>query len=85
MAYSKAYQEVIAGRVREDEQIAFFGKNEVAVGAPRVTSFVSMGGQTQPTIVEEANEFVGKNVDLGGVTSTKRNKSAYRPPAVQIS
>ena len=85
MAYSKAYQQVIAGRVREDEQIAFYGKNMVAVAAPRVTSFNSIGGQKQPTIVEDPNEFVGKNVDLGGVTSTKRNKSAYRPPAVNLS
>jgi hypothetical protein len=80
--YSRAYQQVIAGRVREDEQIAFYGQNKVSVG--RVTNFVSMGGQTQPTVVEEANEFVGKSVDLGDATSTKRNKSAYRPPAVQI-
>ena len=82
MGYSVAYQQVIAGRVREDEQIAFYGQNKVSCG--RVTNFVSMGGQKQPKIVEEANEFVGKNVDLGGVTSTKRNKSAYKPPAVQV-
>ena len=84
MPYSRAYQEVIAGRVREDEQVGFFGKNEVATPV-RVTSFNSVGGQQQPTVVEEANEFVGKNVDLGGVTSTKRNKSAYRPPTVNLS
>ena len=83
-SYSKAYQEVIAGRVREDEGIAFFGKNKVATPV-RVTSFVSMGGPKQPVVVEEANEFVGKNVDLGGKTSTKRNKSAYRLPVVQLS
>jgi hypothetical protein len=81
--YSKAYQTVEAGRTREDEAIAFYGQNKASVG--RVTAFVSMGGQKQPTVVEEANEFVGKNVDLGGVTSTKRNKSAYRPPAIQVS
>ena len=84
MAYSKAYQEVIAGRVREDEQIAFYGENKVSAGS-RVTNFTSMGGQTQPTVVEDPNEFVGKNVDLGDATSTKRNKSAYRPPMVQVS
>ena len=83
MAYSKAYQTVEAGRVREDEAIAFYGDNKVSVG--RVTAFVSMGGQKQPTIVEEANEFVGKNVDLGGVTSTKHNLSTGKPPAVQVS
>lgn len=84
MAYSKAYQTVTAGRVREDEAITFLGKNKIATPA-RVTSFNSIGGQKQPTIVEEANEFVGKNVDLGDVKSTKRNKSAYRPPAVNLS
>ena len=84
MAYSKSYQTVEAGRVREDESIPFFGKNKIATPA-RVTSFNSMGGNTQPKIVEEANEFVGKNVNLGSVTSTKRNKSAYRPASVQIS
>lgn len=84
MAYSTAYQTKEAGRVREDEAIQFFGKNKIATPA-RVTSFDSVGGQKQPTIVEEANEFVGKAVDLGGVTSTKRNKSAYRPPAVNLS
>ena len=82
--YSRAYQEVIAGRVREDEQIAFYGKNKVAL-PPRVTSFVSMGGQKQPTVVEEANEFVGKSVDLTNPHSTKHNLSAYRPPVVQVS
>ena len=84
MSYSKSYQTVTAGRVREDEAIAFYGKNKIATPA-RVTNFTSMGGQKQPTVVEEANEFVGKNVALGGNTSTKRNKSAYRPPAVQVS
>ena len=54
--YSKAYQTVIAGRTREDEAIAFYGKNKIALPA-RVTNFVSMGGQTQPTIVEQANEL----------------------------
>ena len=82
--YSKAYQTVTAGRVREDEAIGFYGQNKVALPA-RVTNFVSMGGQTQPTVVEEPNEFVGKNVDLGNSHSTKRNLSAYRPPLVQVS
>lgn len=83
--YSKAYQTKGAGGiVREDEAIAFFGKNKIATPA-RVTSFNSVGGQTQPTIVEDANEFVGKSVALGGVTSTKRNKSTGKPPTVNIS
>jgi hypothetical protein len=84
MAYSKAYNQVTAGRVREDEAIAFFGKNKIATPA-RVTNFSSVGGGKQPAIVEEANEFVGKSVALGGVTSTKRNKSTGKPPTVNIS
>lgn len=85
MAYSKAYQTVTDGRVREDEAVPFFKKNEVATPA-RITSFNSVGGQKQPTIVEDlANEFVGKDVDLGGVTSTKRNKGTGVPPTVNIS
>jgi hypothetical protein len=84
MVYSKAYQTVTAGRVREDEAITFLGKNKVATPA-RVTNFNSVGGQKQPTVVEDTNEFVGKNVALGGVTSTKRNKGAYRPPTVNHS
>lgn len=84
MSYSKAYQTVTAGRVREDEAIPFYGQNKIALPA-RVTNFVSMGGQKQPTIVEEANEFVGKSVDLSDPTSTKHNLSTGKPPAVQIS
>lgn len=80
--YSKAYQLSPSGR--EDEAIAFYGKNKIAL-PPRVTNFVSMGGQKQPTIVEEANEFVGKNVDMGDVTSTKHNYSTGKPPAIQVS
>jgi hypothetical protein len=49
MAASNAYQQVIAGRVREDEQIPFFKKNRVAL-PPRVTSFNATGGKKQPTI-----------------------------------
>lgn len=84
MAYSKAYQTVEAGRNRENEAIAFYGQNKISAGS-RVTNFVSMGGQMQPTIVEEANEFVGKNVDLSDPTSTKHNLSTGKPPAVQVS
>ena len=84
--YSRAYQTVTAGRVREDEAITFLGKNKIATPA-RVTSFNSLGGQTaSPTITEEKqNEFVGKSVDLGTVRSTKRNKGTGNPPNVQIS
>jgi len=49
MAYSKAYQTVTAGRVREDEAISFYGDNKVASPA-RVFASNVVGGKTQPTI-----------------------------------
>jgi len=49
MSVELAYQQVIAGRVREDEQIGFFRDNKIATPA-RVTSFQSVGGKAQPTI-----------------------------------
>lgn len=83
----KAYQEKIAGRVREDERIGFFKDNSVATPA-RVATITSLGGSKQPVIVEEANEFVGKNVDFGDedtrVESTKINKSAYSTPPMSV-
>lgn len=80
MAYSKAYQTVTAGRVREDEAIGFFKDNEVATPA-RVTSFNNIGGKTQPTVDTDhlAHEGVGKT----GTTSD--NKSAYNPPGQNVS
>lgn len=84
MSYSKSYQSVEAGRVREDESLAFFGQNKIATPA-RVTNFVSQGGQKQPTIVEEPNEFVGKAVDLSDAKSTKHNLGTGRPPTVNVS
>lgn len=61
MAYSKAYQTVIAGRVREDE-VDFYGKNKVATPAGVYTT-KSRGGVTKsPTFKKEylKTEFVGK-------------------------
>jgi hypothetical protein len=85
MAYSKAYQTVWAGRVREDEAILFYGQNRIAL-PPRVTTFTNLLAAKQPTLkVDLANEFVGKSVVLGGVTSTKRNIGAYVPGKVQVS
>jgi len=52
MAYSKAYQEVIAGRVREDEQIAFYGQNDVAVPG-RVVAFVNQSAREEPVIAKD--------------------------------
>lgn len=49
MSASNAYQQVIAGRVREDEQIPFFSKNEIAVPG-RITSSNAQGGHKNPVI-----------------------------------
>jgi hypothetical protein len=80
MAYSKSYQEVTAGRVREDEVIGFFGDNKVAL-PPRVTSFNSVGGKKQPTVETDhlAHEGVGKT----GTTSS--NIGAYNPATQNVA
>ena len=52
MGYSKAYQTVWAGRVREDEALPFYGKNKVALPPPRVTNFTNMSAQKEPTVVK---------------------------------
>jgi len=49
MAYSRAYQTVTAGRVREDEAIPFFGSNQIATPA-RISTITSVGGKKQPTV-----------------------------------
>lgn len=79
MAYSKSYQEIVAGRVREDET-SFFGANKVATPA-RVTTFKNLGGKTQPTI--ETNYLQHTGVGKAGTTSD--NKSAYNENSVQNS
>ena len=50
--YSKAYQQVWAGRVREDEAIGFFGHNSVAL-PPKVTTFVNMISGKEPTVTKD--------------------------------
>jgi hypothetical protein len=82
MAYSKAYQEIIAGRVREDEQIGFFGHNEVAL-PPRVTSFTNMISNKEPVITQDflASDEVGK--PDGGDREPTLN--TYIPNKCQIS
>jgi hypothetical protein len=79
-AYSKAYQTVTAGRVREDEAIAFFGKNKVATPA-RVTNFNNLSAQKQPTLAKDhlAHEGIGK------AGTTADNAAAYNPVKYQVS
>ncbi len=80
MAMANAYQEVIAGRVREDEQIAFFGKNKIATPA-RVSNFVNLGGKPQPTIEKDVMQHVG----VGKAGTVSDNLSAYNQNANQSS
>jgi hypothetical protein len=54
----KAYQTVIAGRVREDEAVTMFRLNEVALPT-RVTNFNAQGGQKQPTLSKNWLQFPG--------------------------
>lgn len=63
MAYSKRYQEVIAGRVREDE-LAFFKNNAVAL-PPHVFTTYPASARKQPTVDADylATENVGKNTN----------------------
>jgi len=66
MPYSKAYQTVEAGRVREDEAIGFFGENKVALPA-RVTSFTPTGAKKQPTL--EKNNLNHPGIGKAGTSS----------------
>ena len=80
MAYSRAYQEVTAGRVREDEAIGFFGDNKVATPA-RVTNFKTVGSTKQPTIKVDHLNHDGR----GKTGTTSDNKSAYNADTVNVS
>jgi hypothetical protein len=78
--YSKAYQTVWAGRVREDEAIGFYGHNEVAL-PPRVTVFVNLSAQKQPTV---SKDFL--NTDrVGKRDNTVPSLDTYLPTKVQNS
>ena len=50
--YSRAYQQVLSGRVREDEAIGFYGHNSVAL-PPKVTTFVNMSASKEPTVTKD--------------------------------
>ena len=82
MSYSKAYQTVLAGKVREDEAIGFFGKNKVALPA-RVTSFNNMISGKEPTITKDylASSQVGKP-DAG---TREPTLNTYIPNKCQVS
>ena len=72
--YSKAYQEVVAGRVREDEQIAFYGDNKIATPV-RTTNFQNQGGKQQPTLEKDHLQHEG----VGKPGTSADNASAYSP------
>ena len=80
MATSKAYQTVVAGRVREDEAIGFFKDNKVATPA-RVTSFNNIGGKAQPTV--DTDHLAHPGIGKAGTTSD--NKSAYNSTGQNVS
>jgi hypothetical protein len=87
MAYSKSYQEIEAGRCREDET-SFYGLNKVATPA-RVTTFVNLGGKKQPTIEVNHLQYTGvgkPNNPVDPVTGfTSDNLSTNNENSVQNS
>jgi len=70
---SDSYQAVVAGRVREDEGITFFGDNKIVTAAGRVFQITGGGGRKQPTIVIDYLNYDG----VGKAGTTTDNKSAY--------
>jgi len=65
MGYSKAYQTVVAGRVREDEAIAYFGDNRFTTPAGNFDMVRTGGSTAQPVITKNwlGIEYVGKNTN----------------------
>jgi len=80
MGYSKAYQTVTAGRVREDEAIGFFGDNKVATPV-KTTNFQNQGGKKQPTVETDHLQHEG----VGKTGTVSDNKSAYNPNSYNTS
>lgn len=76
--YSKSYQTVEAGRVRENES-GWEKGNKVATPA-RVSSIVSMGGQSQPTNKKDFLEHPG----IGKPGTVSNNIDAYNSPSNNI-
>lgn len=78
--YSKAYQEIVSGRTREDEAIGFYGDNKVAV-PDRTTAFNVIGGKTQPTLEKDNLQHEG----IGKPGTSADNASAYNPNSYNAS
>jgi len=80
MAYSKAYQTVTAGRVREDEAIGFFGNNSIVTPA-RVSTITNRSAIKQPVVSTDHLQHPG----IGKTGTTSDNKSAYNPASLTVS
>ena len=78
--YSKAYQEVVAGRVREDEQIGFYGENKVALPT-RTTAFTPVGAKKQPTLEKDNLNHPG----IGKAGTESEEIAAYNENPYNIS
>ena len=72
MAYSRAYQTVTAGRVREDEAIAFYGKNRIATPVDTF-SIVAQGSSKQPSLKAAPLE----DVNVGKKDNRASGSNAY--------
>lgn len=79
MSYSKAYQQVTAGRVREDEAIGFFGRNEIAT-PPRVSQITNTSAKQQPKVETDFLQHAG----IGKRGTVSDNKSAYNPASLTV-
>lgn len=77
--YSKAYQDVVAGRTREDEAIPFFGKNRISTSSG-TRSIVGMGGKKQPTVDKDVLQHTG----VGKPGTESNNLGAFNPPHDQV-
>lgn len=65
MAYSKAYQRKVAGRVREDEAFPILRDNGVMAPTGRISYIAASGAVKPETVSKDALEDtqVGKNDD----------------------
>ena len=80
MAYNKSYQTVIAGQVRENEGVPFFGKNKIATPAG-VFAIVNLSADKQPKITRNALQSTG----VGKAGTVSDNVGSYNDASYQAA
>jgi len=70
---STAYQQVIAGRVREDEQIGYFRENKITTPAGNFSTNRVGGSVAQPVVTQEPmrTENAGKIRPVTNLSATQ--------------